>query len=193
MKTILKFTTVIAFLFTITVSTAAEPKIDLITDNGAKGLILTLQETTENLTIRMKDANEYILYNEKFSSGLFRKKFDLENLDNGIYYLISDNGIHKYTYTIEISKNNVEVINKHKKEMPFFKKKDRKVLVHFLNLNESQVNLKVYDDSSRLLFSEIMEEMIIEKSFNFNNAFQGSYTVVIEDDTEVFSEELTID
>ncbi|MBS9462695.1 hypothetical protein LV716_01955 [Flagellimonas sp. HMM57] len=65
---------------------------------------------------------------------------------------------------------------------PVFIKKGDKILMNLLNISQGEVILKVYDSEARLVYSESIEgELVVEKAFNFEKAFEDEYTVVVVD------------
>ena len=72
---------------------------------------------------------------------------------------------------------------------PVFVKKGDKLFMNLLNLDKEAVTVKVIDTEGRLLFIETYEgELVIEKAFNFENAFENEYTVIVKDNGETFKE-----
>ena len=65
---------------------------------------------------------------------------------------------------------------------PVFIRKGDKILMNLLNITQGEVILKVYDSENRLVYSESIEgELVVEKAFNFEKAFEDEYTVVVVD------------
>jgi hypothetical protein len=65
---------------------------------------------------------------------------------------------------------------------PAVQARGKKVFVNLLNLKGESVTVKVYDEESRLLYLKNFEEApVIEKAFNFEEAYEGSYSVVVND------------
>jgi len=89
---------------------------------------------------------------------------------------------------LEVEKNLISV------ELdPVFKKKGQKLFVNLLNLDLEKVSIKVYDSEGRIVFKEVIEgDLIIEKAFNFEKAFEDNYTVVIVDNNKTFKEVVKI-
>ena len=57
----------------------------------------------------------------------------------------------------------------------------------------TDIRIKVIDDSGRILYREVIEdELVVEKAFNFENAYAGEYRVVVEQDGEKFIEKIKI-
>lgn len=70
---------------------------------------------------------------------------------------------------------------------PVFVKKGDKLLVNLLNLSQDKVVLKIYDSQNRLVYNEsIQGELIVEKAFNFEKAYEDDYTLVVTDGTGTY-------
>jgi hypothetical protein len=65
---------------------------------------------------------------------------------------------------------------------PTFKRKGNRVMMNLLNLSKGKVILKVLDAEGKELFNEVLDDkLIVEKSFNFVDAYTGEYTIVVVD------------
>lgn len=71
--------------------------------------------------------------------------------------------------------------------------KGLRVLVNHLNLEGNAVTLKVYDEENRLLYiREFDQTPVIEKAFNFENAYRGTYSVVLSDEDTSYAASVTV-
>jgi len=71
---------------------------------------------------------------------------------------------------------------------PAVQARGKKVYVNLLNLQGESVTVKVYDEESRLLYFKNFEEApVIEKAFNFEEAYEGTYSVVVNDGEATYS------
>lgn len=76
---------------------------------------------------------------------------------------------------------------------PVFKKKGQKLFVNLLNLDQEKVIIKVIDSEGRVIFKEVIEgNVVVEKAFNFESAYEDNYTVVVIDNDKTFKEKVTI-
>jgi len=76
---------------------------------------------------------------------------------------------------------------------PVFKKKGNTLFVNLLNLDQQKVTIKVIDSEGRIVFIETLEgDLVIEKAFNFENAFRNDYTVMVVDNNETFKETVEV-
>ena len=193
MKTILKITTVVAFMLSTVVSMARDPKVNLVAFNEAKSLVLTMENTSSDFGIRFMDDEAHVIYAGKLTDGRFVRKFDLKNLKDGMYYVSTEDSIKSYVYTISLKGNEVKVVAKEEVNKPFFRKTSDKLYMNFLNLDKSKVGVKVYDEEYRVVFSDTYKDtMIVEKAFNFIDAYKGSYTVVITANNKTYSEDFVV-
>ena len=134
MKTNLKFTAMIALMFTTVVGLAKEPKLSLLTEGPSKSLIVELDSKN--------------------------KKTALKRIEN---------------------------------TKPVFRKKGGMLFLNLLNLDGKDVQIKVYDSDNRTLFSEVIEnENIVSKAFNFENAHEDRYTVVVKDGENTYYEDILV-
>lgn len=156
--------------------------------------MLTLENTAKDLTLSITDTDKNLLYFENMKNGTITKKFDLSNLKNGMYYLSTSDTSRLVVYTVSILGNDVDIMGKKETVKPYFRKTEEKMVVNFLNLDRSNVDIKVYDEEYRLVFAEtIADTMVIEKAFNFQGAYKGNYRVVVSDTNETYSENFIVD
>ena len=94
----------------------------------------------------------------------------------------------KGTAKAEVERNLIDVTLD-----PVFIKKGDKLLLNLLNVTQGTVLLQVFDSEDRLVYSETIEgEMVIEKAFNFERAFEDEYTVVVVDKLGTYTETMNI-
>ncbi|WP_396637224.1 hypothetical protein [Maribacter sp. R77961] len=194
MKTILKLTTVVALMLSTVVGLAEETKLNVVALTNAKSLLLTLENGSNDLDIRLVDSDMNLIHAETITNSTVSKKFDLRNLNDGTYYFYTSDDFKNYRYTMAIADNVLRILDIEESVKPYFRKTRNKIYMNFLNLNKAPVEIKVYDADYRLVFSETRnEELIVEKAFNFSDAFAGSYTVVITDSKSTYTEDFTVD
>lgn len=194
MKTVLKLTVAMAMFFSTTIGLAKEPKISLIESGDVKGLIFELDSQSTETVIKLMDSEDHIIYQEHLPVGRYAKKFDLTGLKAGLYYLTTEDPIKYIIYTLDIKKTNI-YLNKWKENVkPVFRKEGDKLFLNLLNLDMEKVEIKVFDSSNRILFKEVVEGVLnIEKAFNFKNAYEDTYKVVVNDKGDLYYEYVTVD
>jgi hypothetical protein len=193
MKTILKFTAVTALMFTTVVGLAKEPKLSLMTADQKKSLIVELDSQYKESFLKIIDENQNIIFSEKISETAYTKKFDLNKLENGSYYLELDNSLRSLVYTISVENGEVKILKKKENNKPVFRKKGSKLYLNLLNLDSKDVQIKVFDSDNRMLYTEIIEnESIVTKAFNFETAHEDRYTIVVKDGKNTYYKDILV-
>lgn len=76
---------------------------------------------------------------------------------------------------------------------PFIRKEGNRLYLNYLNLQEEKVTVKVYDSSNRLLYIEKLgEDLVVEKAFNFEKAYEGTYSLVVSYGNKTVKESLRV-
>jgi hypothetical protein len=193
MKNLVKFTTVVAFMFATVAGMAREPKLNLLSVGKAKSVVLTMDASSKGVQVKLMDADLNVIYSEKMSEGQFSKKINLKDLNDGIYYLSADDSFKSYSYTIVLNNNTMNVVETAEEIKPFFRKTDNMILMNYLNLDKSDLSIKIFDAESRTVFTqEVTDEMIVEKAFNFTDAFPGTYMVTVKSAGKTYTEEFVV-
>ncbi|MDO6518831.1 hypothetical protein [Zobellia uliginosa] len=193
MKKVVRTAAMIALLFSTTVGLASEPKLSVVPNENVKSFVYELDTQSGSTTIKFIDAEQNVIFFEKVEKGAYAKKFDLSNLEDGLYFFKSEDDLKTISYTISIEGSDVKVIDRKENSKPVFRVKEGMVYLNLLNLDKKSVNIQVYDSSNRLVFSEKREgEMTIEKAFDFTKAYSGDYTVVVRDSKETYYKEISV-
>ena len=193
MKNLVKFTTVVAFMFATVAGMAREPKLNLLSVGKAKSVVLTMDASSKGVQVKLMDADLNVIYSENMSEGQFSKKLNLKDLNDGIYYLSADDNFKNYSYTIVLKNNTVNIVDRAEDIKPFFRKTSNMIFLNYLNLDKAKLSIKIFDAESRTVFTqEVTDEMIIEKAFNFADAFPGTYTVTVKSGGKTYTEDFVV-
>jgi hypothetical protein len=193
MKNYLKLVTVSTLLFFSFLVNAREPK--LVTDVASKSMVFELEAPSKGTSIRLIDSDGNAIYTEKvLISETFAKKFDLNKLAEGNYYLKVDDAVKEITYTLLLSADDVAVIDRNENHKPVFVREGGKLRMNLLNLEGNAVSLNVLDGENRTLFSQNVEgKTVVEKAFNFENALKDSYTIMVKNGKDTFYETVVVE
>jgi len=193
MNTIKKLTVIGAFMLATVAGMAKEPKLNLLVNKGTKSLVFELDTQSEKTRIRFSDELSNIIYSESVSGAVYSKRFNLESLADGTYFLTSENSLKLLIYTISIEDEIVKILESKEVLKPIFKKADAMVYLNLLNLEQEKVKIKVYDSADRLLYSQvIVGEAIIERAFNFKTAEADEYSIVVKKGAGTYYEHIII-
>ncbi len=193
MKAIIKISALIALLFSSATGVANEPKVRLIPGKNAKSLIFQLEAHPNGTQIRLVDAQDHVIYSENMVKEVYAKKFDLSKLVAGKYYFVMDNPIRTTVYSLDINGSKVSIVDRKENTKPIFRQKEHLVYLNLLNLNSGKVEINVLDSSDRTVYTHVENgKQLVEKVFNFKNAYQDKYTIVVKDEASVYYENVTI-
>ncbi len=193
MKTIMKFAAIVAFMLTTVVSMAKEPKLNLVVNNETRSLVFVLDTQSEKTKIKFLDEQNNILYSDNVSDEMYAKKFDLKKLENGNYFFTMENSLKSMIYTISVKDEAVNITESKEIHKPFFRKSNGTVYLNLLNLKQDNVEIKVFDSDSRLVYGQVVtNESIIEKVFNFKTAQADDYTVVVKNSNGTYYENIVV-
>lgn len=194
MKGVVKITAMLAFMLMTSTALAKDIKTDLRIGKEEKSVFFSLDTSASTTTVRFLDDDGRLIFSDKVEEEAhYNKTFDLQKLDQGSYFFSVDDKLRTITYTIELTVDEVRIVKKEESNKPVFRVKDKKVFLNLLNLDGSKVYVKVVDSSDRVLFREVFEdELLVEKAFNFEKAFEDRYTLIVADERNTYYETLVI-
>ena len=194
MKTIMKFTAIVAFMLTTVVSMAKEPKLSIVSENDIKSLVFELDSQSKETTVKFIDAKDHVIYSESISDKVYIKKFNLKMLEDGVYYILAEDAMKSIVYKISLKGKVVKIVERKENSKPVFKTLEDRVFLNLLNLEKNKVEIKVYDSYNRVVFKQdIKDEMLVEKAFNFEKALADTYTIVVKNNNEVYYKNVVIE
>lgn len=189
----MKFTAIVAFMFTTMVGLAKEPKLSIVSENDIKSLVFELDSQSKETLIQFMDANDEVLYSESIDNEVYLKKFNLKKLKDGFYYFLADDSARSILYKILLEGDDVKIVERKENAKPVFRTLGDKVFLNLLNLDRKDVEIKVYDSESRVVYKETLKDQIlVEKAFNFEKAYSDNYTLVIKDGSDIYYENIVV-
>ena len=193
MKLNLKFTAMIALMFTTVVGMAREPKLSLITNGESKSLVVELDTQHDKTFLKIIDEDQNIIFSEKVSETSYTKKFDLNELESGSYYFEVDDALRTLVYPISVENKEVKILKRIENTKPVFRLKGDRLFLNLLNLEGKDVQIKVFDSNNHTLYKEVIEnETVIAKAFNFESAYEDQYTVVVKEGKNIYYEDIVV-
>ena len=194
MKKFLKSTAVLTLLFVTTAAMATEPKINLKTGNEARGLVLEIDATSGSSEIHLTDSNDKIVHYEDISKSTYAKNFNLKNLENGTYYFTVENPLKKVVYTIILKNREIKIADKRESsQIPVLKKSGNRIYLNLLNKDQNTVRVKVFNGNNEQLVNQVFKgDFNIGKVFNFENALEDNYMVVVQDGKSLYRQSIAV-
>jgi len=102
--------------------------------------------------------------------------------------------IKKFTVAVVIMFSTIGSFANDEITKSIFKQKEDKVYVNLYNLDQERIEIKIYDSQNRVVYSEtILDSSLVKKVFNFGDAFEDSYTLVIKKQGETYKKNILVD
>ena len=193
MKKVSRLTAVVVFMLISSLGFANAAKYSLRV-GAQKSLIFKVDAQSETTDIKLTDIDGNLIYAEDLEDiEVYRKRFDLRNLQKGDFFFTVENELKRIIYTIAITEDAAKIVNKTERAKPVFTARASKVYLNMLNLKQDTVTIKIFDSSNRLVFEEtISEQLNLTKVFNFEKAVQDDYTIVVEDNSDTFIKGISV-
>ena len=125
----------------------------------------------------------------------YSKLFNLKNLHSGTYHLNVNNEASTIVYSVAIKDKMVTSINKIESSTPsVFEEEGQKVHLNLENKDLSKVNIKIQNEADAQFFGEtLISQANIVKTFNFEKANKGNYTITVKDGKKVYQKNIQVD
>jgi len=193
MRKVVRTIATVALMFVVATSMAKEPTLR-VTPNTAKSLNFEMDAPTIQTVVSILDIDGVIIYSERVNAvNDYSKKFDLRNLPNGDYILKVEDALKKTIFEFDIDDSNVLIAARKENSKPIFKKNGQKVFLNLLNSNMEDVEITIYDSENRVVFDEtVVETLLVEKAFNFEEAYDDTYVVVVKNGKDTFYEDIVV-
>ena len=134
-------------------------------------------------------SNNVLLDTISLTSNRLTKIVGLEKAENLTWLSLSWNYFTEFT----LDNDNVKIVESDEEIKPFFRKTDNMIFMNYLNLDRADMSIKIYDTESRTVFTqEVADELIVEKAFNFTDAFPGTYTVTVKSAGKTYTDEFVV-
>ena len=150
MRNTLKLVVALSVMF-VSLTSVANSRPSLIASE-AKSLIFSLDNQLPNTKIELSDAQGNNIYNDAIANGTYAKKFNLNSLESGTFFLSVNNDLTETVYTINVTASSVAVVEVVEHNKPVFRTENGHVYINFMNKEMETVNVRVVDENDRIVF-----------------------------------------
>ncbi len=166
----------------LTISTGATkiPKMNILALDDSKALISAETDPTVSSEILIEAENgQTVYYKMSKASNVFKSIFDLSNLKDGTYTVKITTGAVSAKRSVEV-RNGEFAVNDIKIQVePYFTCDGNLLKVSYLNFDEDNVSLLIYNGSQLVFQSDLGQEFNIQKGFDISHMVTGNYSVVL--------------
>jgi hypothetical protein len=145
------------------------------------------------MNLSIFDADDKLIHSESVNSKKeLNRTYDLNALPEGIYFLEVESDLTISRYEISVARATASLsanaISEDFKPAPVFLYKDGLVWVNIINLDNSPVNIKIYDkDGDEVYNSAKLMDRNVTKIFDVNNIENEKYTFVMTYKDKIFT------
>ena len=141
-----------------------------------KAVVKVVFPKYQNTSIYVADPEGSIIHRETIKKGSSTAKiYNFSNLDDGIYTFYSITEQVNITKKIMVNNSSIEVISNEVEYKPVFIIKDNHLLVNYLNLEQEEIEMVIYNSNAELYRSTEGNSEVYQKKFHFSHHERGEY------------------
>jgi hypothetical protein len=191
MKNLFKFSLVLGVAL-ITMNVHASDVDFSLGVKKEQGKIITFEfSETNKLDLSIVDSEGKMIHSENINSQkVINRTYDLNALPEGTYYLVAESEMKIARYKIAVVGASATLFDTAISEIykPIFVDKNGLVAVSILNLDNSPVNIKIFDNEENEVYnSAILTDQNISKFFDVKNIKSEAYTFVMTYNNKTFT------
>lgn len=172
-------------------------KVTLTPGEAEKTIVNVSTTTQSHYSIEMKNQRgDVVFYKEtKEPSTSYKKIYDFSNLENGTYTFTVKIDNEMQTKNLDIRFGEVKVLGSRKDAEPFFKFEDNMLKLSYLNFEQEDVKLYLYDRKTNdlVMEKELNSDFAITYGLDFSKVKNGTYDAILAGDYMSYSYEVVVD
>lgn len=181
MKTKQFLLVIVALVITTNVFATETPKMSVIPLKDTKAIVTIAYETPSINEISIVSENGSIMYYKRSKKPMtgYRKIFDLSQLESGKYELNLRVGKTAMKKEIAIEDGVVSVQKPQKQLEPHFSFADNMVKISYLNFENRNVRLCVFDKTRMIYSLKVGKEFAVHRALDLSALKTGNYDVLL--------------
>ena len=192
-------TTFLVMIATLAASVAMASgnlKVNLASNDSEAALVEISNAKMVNYEIELTDEVGNQLYSMETEAprSELKKRYDFSNLEDGTYWYSVKIDKEEVRKRLTIENGTVEVNDIRKTVEPYFHQDGDMIKLSFLNFENENIKMYVYDENNRLLTeADLGNGFSIHKGVNLADLNPGTYDLVLANDYEVFQHRVELD
>ena len=171
-------------------------KVNLASNDSEAALVEISNAKMVNYEIELTDEVGNQLYSMETEAprSELKKRYDFSNLEDGTYWYSVKIDKEEVRKRLTIENGTVEVNDIRKTVEPYFHQDGDMIKLSFLNFENENIKMYVYDENNRLLTeADLGNGFSIHKGVNLADLNPGTYDLVLANDYEVFQHRVELD
>lgn len=197
MKTIKAIFAIIIATFTVSaVSASGGLKVDMSNSASELTVVEISSAKISNFEIDLISSYGDKVYSmeTKAPANKLKKSYDFSGLEDGTYWYSVKIDNEKTLNKLEVKDGKAEMLEVRKSVDPHFKMDGEMLKISFLNPQQENVKLYVYDNARKLLSeSSLGSDFAIHQAVNLSELRYGTYEVVVANDWDVYEYKVSLD
>ena len=195
MKTANRVLTILAISFLFVNIAMADNYLPMIKVEE-KNIYLSLEISNAPVSIRILDEEGLTLIEENIAgTGEFDNVFNLESLPFGSYTLVIKSRHKEIVQPITITSGGL-ILDENKRMTYFpvlFSQRGAHLKLSLLNPVNTEVMVFIIDETGKVRYQDsITNQVVIEKDYNLKQLPKGNYTVIVDNEKEVYTKDLSL-
>jgi len=185
----------LSFVFSSFESMASENLEVVIMENSQMMRMEVNNPSSKQINVYLFDENEREIYSEKVEPWkTTESQFDFAGFKNGTYTLTSEVSNLKLTRVLEVSENDVKLVESFYSFIPVFEKKDDKLIVHYINNGAEDIGISIENERGPYYDAYFGNgDIVFTKSFSLENLEAGTYKFQLISKGNFYSHEFKVD
>lgn len=178
----------IKFLFTataaamVTFATAVEkPKMNVTPLSADMAVVSITNENAAYFEVSIETPEGNVVYYKQSNTPLtnYRKTFDFANLENGNYVFNLKVNDTKLSKDFKVNSQNISFGDEKLRFDPYFSFNNNVLKFSYLNFDEENFSVSIYDNSDLIFEKRIGKEFAINDGYNISKLEAGNYKLVL--------------
>lgn len=174
--------TACALIVAATVSATKIPTLNVIPVEKQKALVAFETAKPAAVELSVKNNAGEILYYKKSETPVdqMRMVFDFQDLKDGVYDVSLDFNNCKINREVSISRHQLVNVGEQKRAFgPYCKFEDNLLKVSYLNNDQKNVRMNIYQDGQLVAGKKLGKDMCIQQAFDLSKLESGQYEIVL--------------
>ncbi|MDX8338189.1 hypothetical protein SLH46_03270 [Draconibacterium sp. IB214405] len=189
MKTIKLLSTVLAVAIVAVATAVEKPKMNVVPVSADRAVVSILNEDAELFQLSIHSEDGELVYYKQTTKPLtsYQKIFDFKNLENGNYTMdlrINDTRLLK---DISVASKGISVGESKLRIDPYFAFADGVLKLSYLNFDQEQLSLNIYDENGLVYKSSLGKDFNIASGYDLSGLKEGKYEVTLSSMNNDFS------
>ena len=190
------FAAAIAVLIVNGAMASGNLKVNIASGNSESAEVEISNVAMSTFEIDLRNENgEVVFYKEtKAPATNYARKYDFSKLEDGTYYFTVKLDKESHETKFEMDNGQMNILKERKMVDPVFTFENNKLKLTYLNFQEEETSLLVYDSRRNMLNEkDLKSDFAIQHGVDFSKAPMGNYEVVLSSGNEVYSYDVFID